>query len=507
MLRVPSGSNRRSRSTRLGLCGLLGVVSTALLSPAARAVDEVIIQLPLVQNTFTLKVSELSSPQSLLQGNSDLAELDRASDGALGRQLLAVLNKPLPLGFTRLADSAVGSPMLEQALLIISSFGRVDDQPTDLSGAELRAALATAQKGRSGPPSLLALIRVLPGQRVTLNLQQAERVLTRLASQRREAEQLLAASQPTSITPLPPGQGVRRSLVQLAVTHRSQPLELELIQPLGHANGRLVLISHGLWDSPASFYGWGDLLASQGYTVILPRHPGSDTNQQRAMLAGTVPPPNHQELQLRPQDLSAAIDAVQQGRLGLRNPVDSQRVVVMGHSWGATSALQLAGVRAGASEANRCSSINDPLRNLSWTLQCSWLQGLASQDLRDRRVVAAAAVSPPVSLLFPRGARRGVPAPLLLVSGSNDWVVPPDPEAIEPMRRAGSSGDHLVLAQGGDHFNLRPGQDPAGGILGPLLLQWTASAYARTPLPAGGWGSPAMGLVDVTGRLSARTGP
>jgi hypothetical protein len=86
-------------------------------------------------------------------------------------------------------------------------------------------------------------------------------------------------------------------------------------------------------------------------------------------------------------------------------------------------------------------------------------------------------------------------------------VVPPDPEAIEPMRRAGSGGDHLVLAQGGDHFNLRPGQDPAGGILGPLLLQWTASAYARTPLPAGGWGSPAMALVDVTGRLNVRTGP
>jgi predicted dienelactone hydrolase len=498
---------RPRRPLRFGLSSLLGAAAAALLSSPAHAVEDVTIQLPLLKSSFSVKVSELKSARSLLQGTSDLAELDRASQGALGRQLLAVLNKPLPMGVSRMADGAVGSPMLEQALLILSSFGTVDGKTTDLSGAQLREALLRSSNGSSGPPSLLALIQALPGTRVTLNLQQAERVLTRLASQRRQAEQMLAAANAAPAGPIPAGQPVRRRLVQLAVAHRPQPLDLELIQPAGSGNGRLVLISHGLWDSPDSFDGWGALLASQGYTVILPRHPGSDSNQQRAMLAGTLPPPNREELQRRPRDLSAVIDAVQQGRLGLSSPVDSRRVVVMGHSWGATTALQLAGVRAGSSEVSRCSTLNDPQRNLSWTLQCSWLQGLTSQDLTDQRVVAVAAVSPPVSLLFATGARSGVKAPILLVSGSNDWVVPPDPEAIEPMRRAGTASDRLVLAQGGDHFNLRPGSDARGGVLGPLLLQWTASAFANTALPAAGWGSPVLALMDVSGRLSAKAQP
>lgn len=52
-----------------------------------------------------------------------------------------------------------------------------------------------------------------------------------------------------------------------------------------------MLISHGLWDSPASFEGWARHLASHGYTVLLPYHPGSDQSQQQAMLSGKVPPP------------------------------------------------------------------------------------------------------------------------------------------------------------------------------------------------------------------------
>ena len=48
----------------------------------------------------------------------------------------------------------------------------------------------------------------------------------------------------------------------------------------------------------------GGVLAAQGYTVLLPDHPGSDFSQQRAMLAGDRPPPGPEELRLRPLDVS-----------------------------------------------------------------------------------------------------------------------------------------------------------------------------------------------------------
>ena len=492
----------RWRSIALAGFGLAGALALGA-TPPAMAIEEVLIKLPLVHTSFRVRVSELRSAQALRRGSSDLAELDRASDGALGRQLMAVLQKPLPLELGGFSSQAVGSPMLEQALLMVSAFGRVEGQPPDLSGVSLNQALQRASA--AGPPTLISLIQALPGQRVTLDLVQAQTVLQRMNAQHSQAERLLAgAPVPAAATAIPAPMPVQRSWMSLVVGHRPQPLKLLVLQPQAGGNGQLVLISHGLWDSPESFEGWGQVLAGQGYSVVLPRHPGSDAAQQQAMLTGQAPPPNQEELELRPRDLSAVLDGLQQGRLKLNGPVNSQRVVALGHSWGATTVLQLAGMRPSGGEQKRCAAVNDPGRNLSWALQCSWLRGAnAAEGLRDPRVVAVGAVSPPTSLLFPAGAGTALGAPVLLVSGSHDWVVPPDPEAIEPMRRSGNGSNRLVLARGGDHFNLRPGAAANGGPLGPLLLRWTSSAFNGTPLPSSGWSTTTMPLLDVSDRLKA----
>jgi predicted dienelactone hydrolase len=255
-------------------------------------------------------------------------------------------------------------------------------------------------------------------------------------------------------------------------------------------------------------------LASRGTTVVLPRHPGSDNSQQQAVLAGQAPPPGPEELARRPKDLSAVLDAVEAGALVLARPVDTVRVVVLGHSWGATTALQLAGVRpSDRSLRQRCGNLDDPERNLSWTLQCSWIRGVDAAALADPRVIAVAAVSPPASLLFPKGSGSGLTARLLLVSGSRDWVVPPDPEAVTPMRWGRRPGNQLVLADGGDHFNLRPGGLADGGVLGALLQAWSEAAFAAgdaaRPRPEAppllrsrDWGNAEIPLVDVTGALA-----
>ncbi len=110
-----------------------------------------------------------------------------------------------------------------------------------------------------------------------------------------------------------------------------------------------------------------------------------------------------------------------------------------------------------ASLKARCDDIQDPDRNLSWTLQCSWISGVDQAAIDDPRVIAVAAVSPPVSLLFPRGASQQLSARVLLVSGTRDWVVPPDPEAVVPFGAATPKGNQLVLVQ------RRGSLQPAGG--------------------------------------------
>jgi predicted dienelactone hydrolase len=365
----------------------------------------------------------------------------------------------------------------------------------------------------NGKPTLLDLIAALPGERLSLDLTQAKVIAQRMLIQRDEAERLLATlpPAPAPATPIPATTSSTIRTVQLAVAHRKEPLALVIVEPQAAANGRLVLISHGLWDSPKSFLGWARILASRGYTVILPRHPGSDNSQQRAVLEGKAPPPSPKELALRPMDLKAAIDQVD--TIGLATKVNTQQVVMLGHSWGGTTVLQLAGLRPMEAQLlDRCDEVRDPNRNLSWTLQCSWLQGVNQAAIADRRVIAVAAVSPPSSLLFPRGAGLQLSGRVLVVSGSRDWVVPPDPEAIDPMRMAHRRGNQLVLVDGGDHFNLRPEDQADGGVLGNLLLAWADAAFAAgeaaRPSPdaplllkRGAWGNAEMPMVDATGHL------
>jgi len=505
-------STRAAHQGALLLAGLISFTSPAL------AVDEVVVELPLLGSSLRVNIRELSSAEALLQGNSDLAELDRASDGALGRKLLTLLNQPLPVSFRQLAEASVGAPLLEQALLLVSSFGAIEGRSPDLTGVALKQALETASAASpNGQPTLLQLIKAIPGERVRLNLGRAQVVFERMLRHRRQAEQLMATAVPAPVAaPISTAPPVQPQLVSLRVPHRSEPLELLLIQPQAQPNGRLVIISHGLWDSPASFEGWAQHLVANGYTVVLPRHPGSDKHQQEQVLTGQAPPPSPAELGLRARDVSAINDAIASGSLLAGSGVDPQRLVVIGHSWGATTALQLAGLQPQDSSLQaRCNNLNDVDRNLSWTLQCSWIRGVNQASIHDPRVIAVVAVSPPVSLLFPRGASQQMQGRVLLVSGTHDWVVPPDPEALQPFRQSTSRGNQLVLVQGGDHFNLRPGRSADGGVLGPLILEWTNRAFAAgsavKPLPgspplmpSGSWGSTSKPMADVTATLQAR---
>ena len=87
------------------------------------------------------------------------------------------------------------------------------------------------------------------------------------------------------------------------------------MRPQGTISLPAVVISHGLWDAPKSFLGWAQHLASNGAPVFLPRHPGGDSNQQAAMLAGQAPPPDPKEFLRRSRDVRAILDALDAGAI------------------------------------------------------------------------------------------------------------------------------------------------------------------------------------------------
>jgi hypothetical protein len=79
--------------------------------------------------------------------------------------------------------------------------------------------------------------------------------------------------------------------------------------------------------------------------------------------------------------------------------------------------------------------------------------------------------------------------------------------------RQARGGHRLVLAAGGDHFNLGSPYEEGGGPLRGLLLGWVNGAFAAgsavapgteapSLLPRNGWGDDTLPLSDVTDRLT-----
>jgi predicted dienelactone hydrolase len=464
------------------------------LATPARAIEELRLRLPLLQQNLTARVSELANPEALWAGTSDLAELNRATNGEYARSIQELLNTALPLQND--ADSA----MAQQGELLLRRLIDVDPgNHQQLTSEPVLAGLKAAQ-AQGGKVTLLSLLQAIPGKSVTIRLDRALPYLQRLKAHQLAMDQLIpsfAKAGPAAAAQLKPGKfPIKTEVVSLAIEGQAQPLEVTLVRPVGAPSLPPVVLSHGLWSSPSSFLGWAQHLASHGAPVFLPRHAGSDITQQAAMLSGQAAPPDPQEFLRRPREVKAVLDALEARSFPGAEAIVPRNVVFIGHSWGATTALQLAGARSRPTDLwKSCTDPDHPKRNLSWVLQCSFLSAAIPDSLADPRITRVAAVSPPQGLVFAAGL-ADLQVPVLVVSGSRDLVVPPQPEALTPFSQYPRLGNQLVLVEGGTHFNLPAAADSNGGPLRALLLRWVQGQ----PIDAN------SGLADPAG-LSMRLPP
>lgn len=442
------------------------------------AIETVQLQIPLLNETVSANVAELASPQALWEGRSDLAELNRATRGRYARGLEELLNTPLP------QQEVLDSPMVQETEVVVRQLIQSESGDAQLFSTQpLREGLLRA-RATGKPVTLLSLLQAIPGKSVTIRLDRALAFLKRIKDQDQAMEELIRRW-----PRLPEGRGgqvapgpwpTRTHVETLPWSGGKAPLEVTVVQPVGSISLPPVVMSHGLWDSPASFLGWAQHLASHGFPVFLPRHPGSDLQQQAAVLAGQAPPPNPREFWLRPLAVVRVLDGLDRGEIKGAEGVRARQVTMVGHSWGATTALQLAGARSLSSPLWRdCANFDNPKRNLSWVLQCTFLPAATTGSLADPRISRAVAVSPPQGLVFVAGL-PDLKIPVLLISGSRDLVVPPQPEALIPFASYPRGANRLVVVEGGDHFNLPAVAGSSGGALRGLLLHW---AQGQDPGP------------------------
>ena len=162
----------------------------------------------------------------------------------------------------------------------------------------------------------------------------------------------------------------------------------------------LVLLSHGLGGSREGLAYLGEILAGAGYVAVHLQHKGSDVavwqgagDPRQAMGAALT---NVGAAVARLRDVVFALDTLTgDGEPLLRGRVDTGRIAVAGHSYGAWTATHVLGERL-------------PLGG--WGL-----------GLPDRRLRAGIALSPVPPLGVPADrAYRGITAPILYVTGTQD---------------------------------------------------------------------------------------
>ena len=229
--------------------------------------------------------------------------------------------------------------------------------------------------------------------------------------------------------------------------------------------GPLVVISHG-FGADRRFLGYlAYHLATHGFTVAALEHPASNVAWLTAITSGQLGRRHKTnilpatEFIDRPGDVSFLLSELDRMNLNstiLRGKLNTQKVVVIGHSLGGYTALALAGAELDLKQLRQFCNRPD-LVGLS---AADWLQCTAADlpdqlpDLRDRRVAEVIALNPVIGQLFDPKSLAAIRIPTMIMSGTGDAVTPAVSQQLLPFTQLHSGTKFLLTAIGGSHLSV-----------------------------------------------------
>jgi predicted dienelactone hydrolase len=274
--------------------------------------------------------------------------------------------------------------------------------------------------------------------------------------------------------------GFVEETIALTDTQRNRKFTVLLYKPQRFKPGQtpVIVLSHGLASRPEDFAARAKHLASYGYVVALPQHPGSDYQQAQELIEGF----SREVFQLnefidRPADISYVLDYLEQqnqavygGRLNLT------KVGVVGHSFGGYTALAVAGATIDFDYLEQECDISIPRLNTSLLLQCRALDLPRKEyNFRDQRVAAVMAVNPVNSSIFgPEGLSK-ISLPVFVAGGTYDPATPAVYEQFRSFPWLSAQDKYLALVEGQAHVNFS-NLDPG--------IQETVESISNLTLPS-----------------------
>ena len=351
----------------------------------------------------------------------------------------------------------------------------------------LRSAVILAS-AESGGLTLLNVLRKYPTNRINLDVVQTLEIATELEKLVNKTHRAITAvSQESKIEADTIKQPIFSQLSDLQVpgkfksqkytlkffdSSRNRPLLTDVYIPNVQNAAPIIVISHGLGLDSSNFQYLATHLASYGFAVAVPNHPGSDAKQLHSLLNGRandVAEPS--EFKDRPLDVTYILNQLEKGNQSdsrFKGRLNLQQVGVFGQSLGGYTALALAGAKIDFEQLKQdCQpAALQNTWNMSLLLQCRALELNISKsakdyNLRDERVKAAIAVNPITSSIFGKAGLSQIKTPVMIVSSSDDTVAPALSEQILPFSWFTNSQKYLVMLVGGTHFSTIGNGNPA----------------------------------------------
>lgn len=445
--------------------------------------------LPLaLQAGNTLAAERITVTYGLLERSINIASLKQfAADGTVTKDLSTYTQYLDEMQQEQLRQALVARADLgvvavsqflytEQGEILLRRLGEVVRTDSNLSGFyAIRSALILAAAEPEGL-TLLNVLQEFPLSNIQIDLGRTLQIfgdLQTLIRQTQEAVVLVdqqsvleATTEPNDAAALPNLQrlgafGWQMISIQLQDVSRNRTFPADLYLPQrGQTpvlNAPVIVISHGLGSDRSSYAYLAKQLASYGFAVAVPEHPGSNAQQLQALIAGTaseVTSPS--EFVDRPLDIKYLLDELDRlnrSQSELQGRFNLKQVGVVGQSFGGYTALALAGAKINFQQlAADCSRGN--AFNLSLLLQCRALElRQPLPDLQDTRVKSIVVINPIGSSLLGAADFAQIQIPVMLVSGSADTIAPALLEQIRPFTWLETTNKYFVLLQGGTHFS------------------------------------------------------
>ncbi|MGB2926289.1 MAG: alpha/beta hydrolase [Limnothrix sp.] len=235
------------------------------------------------------------------------------------------------------------------------------------------------------------------------------------------------------------------------LVHRPQTLVGEKIP--------VVVISHGLASQPEEKSKLAQHLASYGFVVVSPQHPGSDEAYLRGFIEGY-----HRQISdlnefiNRPLDITFTLDELERrNATEFAGRLDVEHVGIFGHSYGGYTALAVAGAFPvpNLEHLERDCGAEWGVFNNALLLQCRALQlESPAGNFRDERIQAVVAANPVNASIFGEEALSEVKIPITVIAGSYDPATPFIFEQVRSFPWLDTSEKYLVLEEGQAHIDI-----------------------------------------------------